>query len=384
MVQRVSWSELTRLMSTPNRGRVEEQTSTPFLCMRLMCSQDQAEVDALRAELSKAGIVSEMRNHPVAEALGVSGVELWVQDERDFYDAANLFARMQGVKGAGGGEILINPTDNLDEVFQRVPRAAGSNGQAAPGDQAAELSHDGEQKPEEFEHTSSLLEREIEEMLECERKLAAECASLKANAQSLNQTLTEAQTALRAESQARVETEKKLGEEVAGLRSGLEVEKSQHEQTKDKHKREREQWQQELKSRDESLADIQQKFEFQSQFAETQKATLAKLREENLELQLQHDEAAKSLSNARAQMATEHEERVAAEAARAEAEQRAQDAELAKTALERQLLEQKHLQQKLQAHLANLNSLYSKLHAKRASRGKGDTEHLSLAASGNW
>src|SRR5206468_2834128 len=69
---------------------------TPHLCMRLMCSQNRNEVEAVKKELLKAGIPSETRPHPVAEALGVNGLELWIQNERDFFDASKLYARLQG------------------------------------------------------------------------------------------------------------------------------------------------------------------------------------------------------------------------------------------------------------------------------------------------
>ena len=92
---RVSWNELSRLIGDRTRAKAEQDKSAPYLCMRLMCSQSRAEIEAVKDELTKAGIATETRNNPMAEALGVNGLELWVQDERDFFNAANLFARMQ-------------------------------------------------------------------------------------------------------------------------------------------------------------------------------------------------------------------------------------------------------------------------------------------------
>src|SRR6516164_9190563 len=79
----------------PTPPKVEEDPSASFLCMRLMCSQNKAEVEAVKKELLKAGIESETRKHSLAESFGVNAVELWVQDERNFFDAANVIARMQ-------------------------------------------------------------------------------------------------------------------------------------------------------------------------------------------------------------------------------------------------------------------------------------------------
>jgi hypothetical protein len=57
--------------------------------MRLMCSQNQDEVELVRNELLKAGIHAEMRREAIAEAVGVTAIELFVPDARNFLDASN-------------------------------------------------------------------------------------------------------------------------------------------------------------------------------------------------------------------------------------------------------------------------------------------------------
>ena len=65
------------------------------LCMRLMCAGNEKEIGMVRSKLLEAGIPSETRRHPIAESLGVNGIELWVQNERDFFNASQLYARFK-------------------------------------------------------------------------------------------------------------------------------------------------------------------------------------------------------------------------------------------------------------------------------------------------
>src|SRR5512133_234482 len=66
-----------------------------FTMARLMCSKDRAEVELVKKHLFKAGIPSEIRSNPLAAALRVTRLELWVQDERDYFRASQLYSGMQ-------------------------------------------------------------------------------------------------------------------------------------------------------------------------------------------------------------------------------------------------------------------------------------------------
>src|SRR5258705_12117859 len=78
-----------------NSGYDQDQLQ-PDLPLRLMCAGHETEIELGRKDLFKAGIHSETRRHPIAEALGVSGVELWVQNEQDFFNASRVYTRLQG------------------------------------------------------------------------------------------------------------------------------------------------------------------------------------------------------------------------------------------------------------------------------------------------
>jgi len=78
---------LNTSMHSGNPAGSDANMSAPFLCMRLMCSQEPGSVEEVKKELFKAGIATETRCH--------QGIELWVQDERDFFSASTILAAMQ-------------------------------------------------------------------------------------------------------------------------------------------------------------------------------------------------------------------------------------------------------------------------------------------------
>ena len=49
----------------------------------------------IKAELLKAGIPSETRPNAVAEALGLRGLELWIQNDQDLSRASKVYARFK-------------------------------------------------------------------------------------------------------------------------------------------------------------------------------------------------------------------------------------------------------------------------------------------------
>ncbi len=362
-------------LGTPTGGCLGDSAVAPFLCMRLMCSQNEAEVQAVRRELLKAGVRAETRNHPLAESLGVRGIELWVQDERDFYTAANVFARMQAKPGPDPVAAPVEAEDGpppappvLDKCnAQEEPQAPAGN----PGD-AATLT---ELNPEHLEQTSSLLQKEIEAMLECETELNTECISLRTKLTELEQALAESQAALAREAESRAVVERTQAQEICTLQSALEGERAQRvaaeeqvernrmerERAAQQLGRERDQLQQELKAREAALQEAQKRLEGKTQFLRNQEGLLIKLKKDLASLERQNNESHKALAQASAELVLERE-------ARAAAERRAESAAAAQQLLEKQLLDQKLMQQKLQAHWTNLNSLYSKVHAQRAGR----------------
>src|SRR5262249_22568520 len=83
--------------------------------MRLMCSQNQNEVEVIRNELLKAGIPAEMRREPMAEAMGVTAVELFVPDARNFLNASKLYARMKDRAAGSPGQPATQPQKEVSE-----------------------------------------------------------------------------------------------------------------------------------------------------------------------------------------------------------------------------------------------------------------------------
>src|SRR5262245_6655079 len=102
-----------------DQAQLQPNGSAPYLCLRLISSGNEHEVEEVRRELLKAGIASEKRRHPIAEAFGVSGVELWVQNERDFFNASQLYARMQ--------HLAANPLEAA-AACQKPETSGGSDG----------------------------------------------------------------------------------------------------------------------------------------------------------------------------------------------------------------------------------------------------------------
>ncbi len=63
-------------------------------------SKHRDEVGAVKSELFKAGIRSEIRTDPVAEALNVLRLEVWVENESDYLMASKIYDRLQAKKHA--------------------------------------------------------------------------------------------------------------------------------------------------------------------------------------------------------------------------------------------------------------------------------------------
>ena len=344
-----------------NRAEVEVDKSGPFFSMKLMCSQDPAEIEAVRNALSQAGIVAETRNNPVAEALGISGVELWVMDERDCFNASKLYAEMQDRPSGRCGGATAHPQAEVPDLhIARDEPEAGKAERPNRGVNGSNSQHASEPQREELAQASSLLEKEIDEMLERESGLVTDCASLRSKVKELGQALEEGRVAFARETESRAAAEREQAEKLSGLQSALERERAARARVEQQLGRERHEWQQQLKTRDDSLKETQKQLDSKSQLLETQQAATVELRDTIVALELQREAGEKLLSGAREEAVMEREARLAAE-------ERAGVAAEAQRSLEKQLLEQKDLEQRLQAHVAGINSLCSRLQAKRVA-----------------
>ena len=311
-----------------------------------MCSRDPVEVEALQNEFFKAGIAVATRSNPVAESLGIRAVELWVTDERDFFTASKLYAKMRDrTSGKCGGATVPLQAETPDQLHPKEPEL----GKVKPpnrGVNGSNSKHANEPQREELELASSLLEKEIDDMLKRESELVTECASLRSKMEEMGQALAETRAALDRETQSRAATEREQAKKLSGLQSAME--------------HERHEWQRQLKSRDESLKLSQKQLDAKSQLLQTHQAAIVELRYTIVASEQQRAASEKSLSGAREEATMQQQARLAAE-------ERAKAAAEAQKSLEKQLLEQKDLEQRMQAHIASISSLRSKLQAKRVA-----------------
>lgn len=328
---------MTRSMESSNWSEVDAKTSGPFLCMRLMCSQDRTEIEAVKNELHKAGIPFEVRSHPVAQSLGLAALELWVPDERDFFNASTLFGRMK----SRASRPAAQPQFETERAAPPAWCAIGADARPAREPGSGKL-----------DQATTLLRKEIQEMLDRESALAAERESLRRQVKELVHALAASQAALAQEAENRQLAEKIEAEKASGLQSTLEHARAECASVVEQLARERKEWQQQLKSHDNLLKETQRKLDSTSRLLQSHQEAVADLKQEIVSLAQQRDDQEKALTEARE--------------ARCAAEERAERAAAAEKSLEQQLAAQKELDQQMQAHVASLNSLCSKLHATRA------------------
>ena len=311
-----------------------------------MCSRDPAEVEALQNEFFKAGIAVATQSNPVAESLGIRAFELWVTDKRDFFTASKLYAEMRDRASGKCGATVPLQAETPDQHHPKEPEP----GKVEPPNRGVNGSNSkqaNEPQREELEQASSLLEKEIDDMLKRESELVTECASLRRKMEEMGQALAEeARAALARETESRAAAEREQAKKLSGLQTAME--------------HERHEWQRQLKSRDESLKVSQKQLDAKSQLLQTHQAAIVELRDTIVASEQQRAASEKSLSGARGEAAMQRQARLAAE-------ERAKAAAEAQKSLEKQLLEQKDLEQKMQAHIASISSLRSKLQARRVA-----------------
>ena len=194
--------------------------------MRLMCSQNQAEVESVRSELLKAGINVEVRNHPLAERLGVRGIELWVPQERDFVQASRLYEKLQE-RSSGDSETLGSepPTPTPEPIAQAEERTTQEDNTSTGEANCAPSSPVNETGREELKQASALLQKGLDEMFRRETELSDECTLLRSKVEELTQALDHALSALANETEARASIEKVQAEQISGLVNALEAER---------------------------------------------------------------------------------------------------------------------------------------------------------------
>lgn len=312
-----------------------------MLCMRLMCTQKEAEVEVLRKELSKAGIASEKRDNPVAKALGVPGFELWVLDERDFCEAARLYDELRTrTAGKNGGATVEPPSEASKPPATAVLPALQQNSQPDGDASDADPRLPGEPCRADLRQASTFLEKGIEEMIQHEGELAEECESLRSKVEELTQALAHERATLAGEAERKKTAEANQAEQISGLVSALE--------------RERRNWEKQLKSRDDQLKQTKAELETMSGLFEDQQSAAATLTQAITALEMQREDYERSLAEARHEAAEE-------QGARLAAEERAERATLAQESLEKELARHRELEEQILAYVASLSALCSRV-----------------------
>jgi hypothetical protein len=309
--------------------------------MRLMCAGHETEIELVKKELFKAGISSEMRRHPIAEGLGVDGVELWVHNEQDFSTATGLFTRLQS-KAAQSPKTPPGPKAGTSKT-------SGPKPQAEPPKDVAKIEPIPVVQPRSLElnEASSLLQKGIEKMLLHESELTGECASLHGKVEELTRALALAKADFLKEIKNREVVEQYQSNRLTSLLDTLT--------------RERREWQEKLKSSNDAFKSTKEQTDSLSRQLQTQQAAATTLKKELAALELQRNQQERILSDARKETVAEREARVAAE----------KRAGVAEESVKTQLAERQDLERQIQAHAANLGSLLARVTSKAAA-GSGN------------
>jgi len=352
---------------------------------RLMCSKDRTEVEFVRKELFRAGIRSEIRSNPVAAALRVSRLELWVQDERDFLTASKLCDALQR---DGKRPDPVEPSVVALPAVAQLPASIETDSHAARPRRHEQITEVDVTEPAEtslpangdgdIEQAGVWLEKEIEELLDRETKLSESCASLQQEIAGIKESLSQAQSQASREIEGRQTAEKKLAEFLS-RHSSLENELAHRTRSEEQMQRQLKEMQAQVRPREEALLAAQSKLEVKNREVQAQQASLSKLHAEVSSRDAQVEKLRDGLSQVRAELAQERERRIAAE-------ERADKLASRQTALEEQLVHHTRLQQELQRELqeeqkqlrgyaGTLNNLRQKLQANRPARPSSDGNH---------
>ena len=317
-------------------AQVHMNTPAPSFCLRLMASGNETEVEEVRKELLKAGISTEKRRHPVAEAFGVNGVELWVQNEQDFCTASQLYARLQQppANGSAVGAASAKPETAGGSVTRPKTEPSSSAAKQAGKVDARPVI---QPRCAELKQASSLLQKGIEEMLARESELTSECASLHNKVQELTRALAQANADAAQEIKNHEAAERNQADQLTSVLATLE--------------RERREWQQTLKSSEDSCKHAKEQANALTRLLQTQQAVTTALKKELAALELQRDQQERDLCETRKEMVAERQARLAAE----------ERAGLIEETLQTQWVERQELERQIQAHAASLGSLLARV-----------------------
>jgi uncharacterized coiled-coil DUF342 family protein len=328
--------------------------------VRLMCSGDRQEVESLKTTLFRAGIRSEIQTNPLADAMGITRLEVLVH-ERDLVRASKVRQQVDppgratgvaadpGIDRSGDGfaeavgpELVLDPEPRACQVV-KPPRAERSsarhqNGAAEPGG--------------EFVQATALLEQEVEELIVRESQLVDRCCSLEEQVKKLDESLAQARVDLAREAANRSGAEGKLAE-ACEARAALQKEIQALEVR--------------FKASDQALAAAQAQLESQTQEASVQVTRIADLTKEVSSRDAQMERIAESLATARAGIEQEKSLRLAAEQKAGElaAARQVFEAQLAQQAQERdQLLNERQGEHdQLRTCVGKVNDLRTRLRA---------------------
>lgn len=310
-----------------------------------MCSGNENEVEAVKSQLLKACIPSEARRHPIAEAFGVSGAELWVENEQDFHDASKFYAHLK-LHGAKSQEA----PETSREADASGHSVTGPKVQAQPSSTGPEDISKAESRPVvqpsvDLKQASSLLQKGIEEMFLHESELVGECASLRGKIEKLTQALAQAQNDVATEIKTREQSERNQAEQITGLL--------------DSFARERWEWQEKLKSNDDAFKNAKEQVASLSRMLQAEEAAVTAFKQELAALELQREEQQRCLSDARKEADTQRQARIAAE----------ERAGITEQALDTQWFKRQELERQIQDHAAGLSSLLARMTSNGAAAG---------------
>lgn len=331
---------------------------------RLMCSKERQEVEAVKSELFRAGIRSEIRANPVANALGITRLEVFVH-ERDLVRAAKVRQGFQSPNdvddapnGFGVGRKINGTLDpdgaDLDIEAEELPsvtvEAEGQEEQSAVSAVGASGAEG------EFAQATALLEKEIEEMLVRETKLVDHCTALEEKVKALEASLAKSKTDFAEAASSRSKVEQQLAQ-ASEARGSLEKEIRTLELS--------------LKASREALETTEDRLESQTREVKTHQGRLSELKKEIASRDSQLERLAESLAQARAGIDEEKALRLAAEqkssenaAVRKSLEQRLAQFEQLQGQLESRRRDE---QQQMKAYLGTVNQLRNRLKAKLES-----------------
>ncbi len=208
-----------------------------------MCTQDRREVEFLKRELFRAGIRTEVRTNPVAAALGVSRLELWLPNDNDYADASRQCTVIRNHVAEHGLPKVLNgdgePDEDLFENERPVITTSVVDVEPLPpaGSDEVKTKKKRERRASELEQARALLEQEVEEVLARETELAAKCASLHDRVKHLSDSLEESKAKHAEEARGRAAAEKKAAE-ISDLKAALEKEMAERRSLEEKLQRE--------------------------------------------------------------------------------------------------------------------------------------------------